>query len=131
VVAAYAPSLQMRVTRWPDAPGSRFHLAIALLRELARARASAEHGQSASQLSEALRTDPLQIEPTLDALVALDWVGRLDEAGHPRFVLLCDPAQTPAQPLLAQTLLAPSPALRGFWQRASFGEMQLQELLEP
>jgi membrane protein len=131
VVAAYAPSLQMRVTRWPDAPGSRFHLAIALLRELARARASAEHGQSASQLSEALRTDPLQIEPTLDTLVALDWVGRLDEAGHPRFVLLCDPAQTPAQPLLAQTLLAPSPALRGFWQRASFSEMQLQELLAP
>ena len=37
VTAAYAPSLQMRVTRWPEGPGSRFHLGLAVLRELHRA----------------------------------------------------------------------------------------------
>jgi membrane protein len=130
VVAAYAPSLQMRVKRWPDAPGSRFHLAIAVLRELARVQAAPGRGQSAEQLSEALRTDPLQIEPILDDLVALDWVGRLDESGQPRFVLLCNAATTAAQPLLAGMLLDATPALRGFWRRAGFGEMQLQDLLQ-
>jgi membrane protein len=130
VVAAYAPSLQMRVKRWPDAPGSRFHLAIAVLRELVRVQATTGRGQSADQLSEVLRTDPLQIEPILDELVALDWVGRLDEAGQPRYVLLCDTSNTPAQPLLSRLLLEATPALRGFWQRAGFGEMKLRELLQ-
>jgi membrane protein len=129
VIAAYAPSLQMRVARWPDAPGSRFHLAVALLRELVRRQQMPQHGASAAQLSEALRTDPLQIEPVLDALAELDWVGRLDEAGQPRYVLLCDTAQTPAQPLLARMLLEPAPALRAFWKSAGFGEMRLQDLL--
>jgi membrane protein len=131
VIAAYAPSLQMRVIRWPDAPGSRFHLALAILRELARLQGLPRHGPSAAQLSEALRTDPLQIEPVLDTLVELDWVGRLDEAGQPRYVLLCDAARTPVQPLLSRMLLEPAPALEAFWRRAGFGEMQLAELLQP
>jgi membrane protein len=129
VIAAYAPSLQMRVKRWPDAPGARFHLAIAVLRELARAQAGTAHGLSSDELSSALRTDPLQIEPILDDLVALDWVGRLDESGSPRFVLLCDVATTPAQPLLGALLLEATPAVRGFWQRAGFDQMRLHDLL--
>ena len=130
VIAAYAPSLLMRVVRRPATPGHRFQLAVLLLRELALARTLSTHGLSATQLTETLRTDPLQIEPLLDALVALDWVGRLDEGADRRLVLLCDPKTTPAQPLLAALLLEPAPALRGFWQRAAFGEMTLAELLE-
>lgn len=130
VVAAYAPSLRMRVKRWPDGPGARLQLALALLRELDRARHAGDRGLSGGQLAAALRTDPLQIEPILDILVAFDWVGRLDEASDPRFVLLCDPARTPAQPLLSLLLLAPSPESRGLWQRAGFDTMTVQELLE-
>ena len=130
VVAAYAPSLQMHVKRWPDGPGARLQLALALLRELARSHAIGDRGLSGGQLAAALRIDPLQVEPILDILVAFDWVGRLDEAHDPRFVLLCDPARTPAQPLLALLLLEPSPASRGLWQRAGFETMTVQELLE-
>ena len=130
VVAAYAPSLQMRVKRWPEGPGARLQLALAVLRELAQARASGERGVSAGQLAEALRTDPLQTEPILETLAQFDWVGHLDEPHDPRFVLLCDPARTPAQPLLAQLLLEPSPASRGLWQRAGFDTMTVQELLD-
>ena len=130
VIAAYAPSLRMRVTRWPDGPGARLQLALAVLRELAKARAVGVRGSSAGQLGEALRTDPLQTEPILDLLVAFDWVGRLDEPDDPRFVLLCDPARTPAQPLLSQLLLEPSAASRGLWQRAGFDTMTVQELLD-
>jgi membrane protein len=129
VIAAYAPSLRMRVKRWPDGPGARLQLALAVLRALAGARSLGGRGCNASELSEALRTDPLQIEPILDMLMAFDWVGRLDEANDPRFVLLCVPAATPAQPLLSQLLLEPSATARGLWQRAGFDTMTLQELL--
>ena len=130
VIAAYAPSLRMRVKRWPEGPGARLQLALALLRELDQARLAGDRGLSGGQLAAALRTDPLQIEPVLDILVAFDWVGRLDEAHDPRFVLLCDPARTPAQPLLALLLLAPSPASRGLWQRAGFDTMTVRELID-
>ncbi|HEV7915703.1 MAG TPA: YihY family inner membrane protein [Albitalea sp.] len=130
VIAAYAPSLQMRVVRLPDIPGSRLHLAVTILRTLSRARQTASHGMTLSELSEALRTDPLQIEPILETLVAIDWAGRLDEAGAQRYVLLCDPAATKAAPLLSQLLVEPGLALRGFWRRAGFNEMTLRQLIE-
>lgn len=130
VIAAYAPSLQMRVVRLPDIPGARFHLAVTIVRALARAKQSAAHGMSLVDLAEALRTDPLQIEPILETLVAIDWAGRLDEASAQRFVLLCDPVQTKAAPLLAHLLLEPGFTLRGFWERAGFGELMLRDLIE-
>ena len=129
VIAAYAPSLQMRILPLPDTPGVRFGLALAMLRELTRARDTAERGLSANALSQALRTDPLQVEPLLDALVEIDWVGRLDEPGGARHVLLCEPAATLARPLLGLLLLDPSPVLRGFWQQARFDELTLADLL--
>jgi len=129
VIAAYAPSLKMRVARWPDTPGIRFQLAVAVLRELDAARAQGAPGLHLDALSTLLRTDPLQVEPIVDTLVELDWVGRLDEAGNPRHVLLCDPAATPAKPLLVKLLIEPSLALTGFWRRAGFDEMTLRELL--
>jgi membrane protein len=130
VIAAYAPSLQMRVKRWPDAPGARLQLAIAVLRQLAESRIAGERGLSGGELASVLRTDPLQTEPIVDILVAFDWVGRLDEPDDPRFVLLCEPARTPAQPLLAQLLMEPSPTSRRLWQRAGFDTMTVQELIE-
>lgn len=131
VIAAYAPSLQMRVVRRPSVPGFRFLLAVGMLQELALARKLHTHGMSAAELSARLRTDPLQIEPLLDTLVAIDWVGRLDEAGSARYVLLCDPATTPAKPMLEQVLLDPAPAVRAFWDHARFSQLTLQDVLEP
>ena len=130
VIAAYAPSLQKRVKRWPDGPGARLQLAIAVLRQLSRARAAGERGLNGAELAITLQTDPLQIGPLLDTLVAFDWVGRLDEPNDPRFVLLCEPARTPAQPLLALMLMEPSPTARGLWERAGFDTMTVGELIE-
>jgi membrane protein len=130
VIAAYAPSLKMRVKRWPDGPGARLQLAIAVLRELAKARNAGDRGVSGGQLAEALGTDPLQIEPIIETLIAFDWVGRLDERKDPRFVMLCDPAITSARALLSQLLLEPSPASRGLWQRAGFDSMTVQQLID-
>ncbi|GAP35592.1 YihY family inner membrane protein [Piscinibacter sakaiensis] len=130
VVAAYAPSLQMRVASLPDTPGRRFELALDLLRELQRVRDEPPRGLTAAALSQRLRLDPLQLEPALERLVALDWVGRLDEPGAARYLLLCDPARTPAAPLVAQQLLAPSAGVQGFWRRAGVEGLVLGDLLE-
>jgi membrane protein len=129
VVAAYAPSLQMRVTRWPERPGSRLQLAVALMRQLADAQARQEHGLNAEALSVALRTDPLQIEPILETLAAIDWIGRLEEEGDARYVLLCDPAKTPARRLITQLLVEPGPSLEAFWERAGFETMTAADLM--
>ena len=129
VIAAYAPSLQMHVVRWPEGPGSRFQLAVAVLRELERAHHHERKGATNAELSTALRTDPLQTDPVLEALCDLDWVGRLEEDGDARFVLLVDPAQTRAEPLVTRFLVQPMATLRPFWQRTGFAEMTLHDVL--
>jgi membrane protein len=129
VIAAYAPSLQMRVAARPAVPGWRFELALAVLRLLEAARHAPQHGLSLAALGEALRADPLQLEPVVDLLTEMDWVQRLDEGGSARHVLLCDPARTPLAELMNRTLLAPSATAAGFRRSASFEKLMLADAL--
>jgi membrane protein len=129
VVAAYAPSLKMRVSRRPSTPGHQFELALAVLQRLAAAHADDRRGLTLSDLALELRTDPLQLEPVLESLVALDWVGGLSEDGAGRFVLLVDPAETTSGPLIDVFLLAPGPATASFRRRAGLDTRPLSELL--
>ena len=127
VIAAYAPSLQMRVTSVARTPGWTFELALAVLRRLADARNAPERGLSLTALAERLRTDPLQLEPVAEMLAKLDWVSRLDEGDTARLVLLCDPAATPLAPLIDRTLLAPGAAtvafrMRNGWDKQTLGD---------
>ncbi len=118
VIAAYAPSLQLRTVRHAAVPGWRFTLALQVLAELAAARDDARRGLSLADLAERLRLDPLQLEPITETLTGLDWLGRLDEDGSPRVVLLVDPAHTLLAPLVECLLLAARPAnlaLRQSW----------------
>jgi membrane protein len=129
VVAAYAPVAGTQVARWPAGPGSRFHLGLAIVRALRHAKDEGATGLTSSELSKTLGTDPLQIDPLLDTLVGIDWVGRLDESGEARYVLLADPARTPAEPGLAALLLEPAPDLGAFWKEARFDQLKLSDLL--
>jgi membrane protein len=129
VIAAYAPSLQMRVKRQPRTPGHGFTLALTLLRELDRVRRGPERGLSLPALAETLRIDPLQLEPVLVLLMQLDWVARLDEGETPRFVLLSDPDRTLAQPLIDALLLAPGAATARFRHSARLGALTLGDVL--
>lgn len=124
VVAAYAPSLSMRVVRQAETPGLRFELALRVLR-LVRDR----RGASLSDLAAAMRLDPLQLEPVVDQLVAMDWLGRLDEEGAARHVLLCDPATTPAAPLVDAMLLGPGSASAALRREARLDALTLAALL--
>ena len=129
VIAAYAPSLAMRVGRLPDRPGEKFALALALLRLLDQSRSQAQPGLGADTLAGQLRVDPLQVQPVLDELLALGWCGRLDEEGDPRHVLLIHIDHTPAQPLVDRLLLRDHRATQAFRQRAGFAGMSVADLL--
>lgn len=131
VIAAYAPSLQMRVVRQAATPGWRFTLALTVLRELADAQHGAARGVALTALCEQLRLDPLQVEPVVEQLQRLDWVGRLAEDGLARHVLLVDPEQTSVAPLVQALLLAGQTEEDPFWQRAGLGQMCLSEALGP
>jgi membrane protein len=129
VVAAYAPSLQMRVVRQGSTPGHRFSLALAVLGSLADARASDQRGLGAEQIAAQLRIDPLQIEPILESLIQRDWVARLEEEGAQRHVLLCNPATTPAAPLIDSLLLHPDARTEALRVRMSLDKLTLAEVL--
>jgi membrane protein len=130
VVAAYAPSLQMRVLARTEEPSYRFELALRILRQLRLARSNASHGWSALELAEKLQTDPLQIEPVLASLLEMDWIGRLEESGHQRLTLLCEPGKTLAAPLLQALLMTRSPHLESLWRRGQFKDASLADLLD-
>ena len=135
VIAAYAPSLSMRVGLRPAVPGWRFELALAALARLHAARDGPERGLTLQALADALRTDVLQLEPLLDLLARLDWVQRLDEGAsrggsdNPRHVLLVDPELTDIAPLVRHTLLQPGEASGAFFQRSGLATMTLAQAL--
>lgn len=132
VITAYTPSLLSQVKRWPDTPGHRFALVLAILKALAAVQHGPVRGLSAEQIARSLRTDPLQIEPLLETLQGLDWIGLLDEpqsAHGGRFILLCDPGTTLMAPLVGDVLLRPDGFTQGFWSQAGLDDMTLAQAL--
>ena len=129
VIAAYAPSLAMRAVRLPDRPGEDFALALALLHLLNQSRSSEQPGLSAESLAGGLRVDPLQVEPVLEALLALGWCGRLDEPGAQRHVLLINPVNTMALPLIDSLLLREQRVSQAFRRRAGLVNLTVADLL--
>lgn len=129
VIAAYAPSLNRHQMRRAGLRGQRFELALLALAELAARRDQPGRGLGLGELATRLQLDPLQLEPVVEELQQLDWVGRLDEPGAPRLVLLADPAQTRLAPLLERLLLSRTDAVGRLWQQAGWDEQCLAEVL--
>ena len=129
VLAASAPSLYQGLRPRQDTPGSQLALALDALRLLHEARAQGQGGLAGLELARQLRVDPLTLEPVLDQLLALDWLGRLEEEGAQRMMLMCEPAQTPAAPLLRAMLATDRRALMPLWERSGWTELRLDDLL--
>ncbi len=129
VVAAYAPSLRAGLKSEDTRAGARFSFALALLRLLRTARGTAQAGLVSDELTMHLGRDPLLVQSMVDQLVQLGWVGRIDEAGAQRCVLLCDPASTLVAPLVDTLLFGEDMAATAFRQAAGFERMSLAEAL--
>ncbi|MFC5521640.1 YihY family inner membrane protein [Polaromonas jejuensis] len=132
VIAAYLPSLLAGVARRGSAHGWYFQLAVEVLQQLDKALATSRKGVSASQLAVLLQVDVLQLEPVLETLVALDWVGQLNEAqggAESRYLLLADPDATPLEPLMQQLLLDKAASVENLWKKARWPNIRLRDAL--
>jgi membrane protein len=136
VVAAYLPSLLAGVARRSGHQGWSFELAVEVVQQLHAARQTSARGLRTDELAQRMRVEALQLEPALDALTGLDWVGRLEEVDAassrqavPRYVLLADPQTTLLAPLLVRLLVERSPSLQVLWTRARLEELVLADAL--
>ncbi|MFG6457218.1 YihY family inner membrane protein [Roseateles sp. BYS96W] len=129
ILAANTPSLTGRLHLRPDTPGQPMALALEVLRELWRVREAGLSGLSDLGLASALRVDPLQLAPVLDKLLAMDWLGRLEEDGAQRLVLLCSPERVTAEPLITAFLAQRHGLLANLWAQGDWARLTLDRLL--
>ena len=132
VIAAYLPSLLAGVARRSSAQGWRFQLALELLQLLDQTRDTERRGLGGSRLVQALRVDMLQLEPVLETLLELSWIGRLVDAEgdhEARYVLLAHPEKTCIEPLVEQLLLDKTGSTRKLWDSAGWSAVKLREVL--
>lgn len=132
VIAAYLPSLLVGVKRRTGWPGMQFQLALESLQQLDQVRGRVDKGLTMEQLSGLLRVDALQLEPVLETLSGLDWVGLLQEELEDqaaRFVLLADPDTTQLAPLLNTLLLRQEESTRNLWDKGHWSAMTLRDAL--
>jgi membrane protein len=135
---ANLPSLLRGVARRSDQPGWDYQLSLEILSQLQAAHVGPGHepsdtnklarGLSAEELAVALRVDALHIEAPMDALLELDWVGRLDEE-EARYVLLANLSRMPLTPLVQALLLPLSIESKAMWATSGWGGVCVQQAL--
>jgi membrane protein len=134
VIAAYLPSLLAGVARRTTGHGWQFQLAVEALQYLS-ASPGTQPGNSASGLATALKIDMLQLQPVLETLTELGWVGQLirssDAVGgeESSYVLLADPEQTLLEPLMQRLLLEKTDSTTPLWQQANWSQIRLRDVL--
>jgi membrane protein len=131
VIAAYLPSLMAGISRRGGAHGWQFQLAVEVLQQLHRQRDTARRGCDASGLAEKLQVDVLQLEPVLEVLTGLQWIGQLVEEAdrESRYILLADPDATPLEPLMQQLLLDKTESTLPLWTQAQWARLSLRQVL--
>jgi membrane protein len=132
VITAYLPSLLLGLERRERSHGLQFQLALEALQQLDRLRGTSVRGLTIEHLSVRLRVDTLQLEPVLETLCDLDWLGLLDEepaGASARYVLLADPDTTLLAPLLNALLLRQEETTFNLWSNGRWPLMRLREAL--
>ena len=132
VIAAYLPSLLSGVQHRGRSHGLQFQLALETLQQLERVRATGARGLTTDQLSTLLRVDSLQLEPVLETLAELDWIGLLDEefkGEAARYVMLVNPDTTALAPLLDALLLHQEESTQNLWKNGRWPSLLLREAL--
>ena len=102
------------------------------MKKLERVRGTPAKGWLLQDLATLLRVESLQLEPVLETLCELDWVGRLDEedAQHTsRYLLLANPDTTLLAPLLDTLLLPQNEVTHHVWKTSLWPNMVLREAL--
>lgn len=132
-LTAYVPSLIAGIPRRRSGMGWQFQLALELLRELDLASAQAGKGRTMAQLCATLAADTQRVEPVVEALTALDWIGQLNEAdvygAEARFVLLVRPDTVTLEPLINSLLLPRNEGNEKLWRQRQWSASTLREVI--
>jgi membrane protein len=130
-LTAYVPSLLAGIPRRRSGPGWQFQLALEVLRHLHGARNAPDKGKTIAQICVDLQVEAQRLEPVLEKLTALDWVGRLDDAQSAggRFILLVDPDKTPMEPLVGALLLTRNRSTEKLWNNDRWAASHLSDAL--
>jgi membrane protein len=132
-LTAYVPSLIAGIPRRRTGMGWQFQLALEVLRELDQAISQPEKGKTMAQLCTMLSVDAQRVEPVVEALKAIDWIGQLNEADNygaeARFVLLAQPDQVTLEPLMQSLLLPRTAATEKLWSHAHWPTITLRAVL--
>ncbi|MEN9373495.1 MAG: hypothetical protein RIR79_1047 [Pseudomonadota bacterium] len=140
-LTAHLPSLLAKDVQRATPQGWQMEVALEVLRHLHEARSQeAIKGLTLDQLCTALRLDPLRLEPVLESLAGMDWIGQLHEiiemgretsnpADDARYILLINPATTPLAPLIRRWLVSDTPATEKLWQKGLWSTASLHEVL--
>ena len=132
VITAYLPSLLSGVQYRVRSQGLPFQLALETLQQLDKVRLTPAKGLTIQQLSTLLRVDALQLEPVLETLCELDWMGLLhevEESVAARYVLLANPDTTLLAPLLHAFLLQQQDSTENLWEKSHWPLLKLREVL--
>jgi membrane protein len=132
VIAAYLPSLLAGVRRRGGGHGWQFQLALEVLGHLQAARTGARRGLTVGELATTMEVEELQLEPVLQTLVQLDWIGRLNEIDAQeatRYVMLADVQSTALEPLLRHLLLPASESTAKLWRTGQLSAIYLKDVL--
>jgi len=132
VITAYLPSLLSGVQRRAPPHGWQFLLALETLQQLEPMRVDSKKGLTLPDLTQRLRVDTLQLAPVLETLVALDWVGLLQEEreqGDARYVMLANPDTTLLEPLFNALLLQHETSTENLWKNGRWPLMNIREAL--
>ncbi|MBK8072303.1 MAG: YihY family inner membrane protein [Ramlibacter sp.] len=127
VIAAYLPSLLGGVARRGGYAGWQFQLGVEVLQALHAARQQGQAGTDMALLARQLHVDTLELEPVVESMAAIDWVGRLEDG---RLVLLADAEQAPLSALAQRLLLAPSESTDFIWKNGLQPASRLAEALQ-
>ena len=132
-LTAYVPSLIAGIPRRRSGMGWQFQLALEVLRELDLAAALPAKGQTMAQLCITLAVDAQRVEPVVEALIALDWIGQLNEAdvygAEARYVLLAAPEQVTLAPLMDRLLLPRNASSEKLWQGGQWSASSLRQVI--
>jgi membrane protein len=132
-LTAYVPSLIAGIPRRRSGIGWQFQLALEVLHELDAAQRQASKGQTMAQLCSTLAIDAQRVEPVVEALTALDWIGLLNEAdeygSEARYVLLVQPDLITLAPLMEKLLLPRNASSEKLWQAQQWPASTLREAI--
>jgi membrane protein len=132
VLTAHLPSLTAGPHRQSEGHGWQFQVAIEVLRALNGARAGTRRGLSVQELSHAVQLSDLQLEPVLQGLTTLGWIGRLEQPDDPAeapYVLLADVQSTALEPLMRLLLLPSTEATERLWRSGRLSTLYLKDAI--